>query len=133
MANVIYRGPVEREPETINLPVAAALNPGVAVKIAPANGGSRRYYRALAHPRQPSFHRPGNHHCIRSNETGVGYRVEGEQEYNVRLAAAAYTVGQELTSALAACSKRPQPAIRSSQRSTKKQGALWRRKVSPTW
>jgi hypothetical protein len=26
MANVIYRGPVEREPETINLPVAAALN-----------------------------------------------------------------------------------------------------------
>lgn len=34
MANVIYRGPVEREPETINLPVAAALNPGVAVKVA---------------------------------------------------------------------------------------------------
>jgi hypothetical protein len=27
----------------------------------------------------------------------VAYRVEGEQEYNVRLAAAAYTVGQELT------------------------------------
>ena len=34
VANVIYRGPVEREPETINLPVAAALNPGVAVKVA---------------------------------------------------------------------------------------------------
>ena len=33
MANVIYRGPVEREPETINLPVASALNPGVAVVI----------------------------------------------------------------------------------------------------
>ncbi len=32
-----------------------------------------------------------------ANETGVAYRVEGEQEYNVRLAAAAYTVGQELT------------------------------------
>ncbi len=29
MANVIYRGPVEREPETINLPVASALNPGL--------------------------------------------------------------------------------------------------------
>jgi hypothetical protein len=39
MANVIYRGPVEREPETINLPVAAALNPGMAVK-GPATGGS---------------------------------------------------------------------------------------------
>jgi hypothetical protein len=25
MANVIYRGPVEREPETINLPVALLL------------------------------------------------------------------------------------------------------------
>lgn len=34
VANVIYRGPVEREPETINLPVAAALTPGVAVKVA---------------------------------------------------------------------------------------------------
>lgn len=37
MANVIYRGPVEREPETINLPVASALNPGVAVKSLPAS------------------------------------------------------------------------------------------------
>lgn len=25
MANVIYRGPVEREPETLNIQVAAAL------------------------------------------------------------------------------------------------------------
>ncbi len=33
MANVIYRGPVEREPETINLPVSSALNPGIAVII----------------------------------------------------------------------------------------------------
>ena len=31
MSNVIYRGPVEREPETINLPVAGAYLPGIFV------------------------------------------------------------------------------------------------------
>lgn len=37
MPNVIYRGPVEREPETINLPVAAASNPCIAVKVSSGN------------------------------------------------------------------------------------------------
>lgn len=32
MANVIYRGPVEREPETINMPIGFAGTPGIAVK-----------------------------------------------------------------------------------------------------
>jgi hypothetical protein len=89
MANVIYRGPVEREPETINLPVAGAYNPGIAVKIATGKLtaaadttgrwfilGNRRIGQAITT-------------AYAANETGVGYRVEGEQEYNVRLAAAA--------------------------------------------
>lgn len=99
MPNVIYRGPVEREPETINLPVASALLPGVVVKknttggvtvAADATGrllilGNRRFIGQDINT------------AYSANETGVQYRVEVDQEYNVRLVAAAYTVGQELT------------------------------------
>ena len=98
VANVIYRGPVEREPETINLPVAAASNPGIAVtksagKLAAATGTTSRWL-ILGNRR---FSGQTIDTAYAANETGVGYRVEGEQEYNVRLAAAAYTVGQEIT------------------------------------
>ncbi|CAI0725913.1 hypothetical protein [Serratia grimesii] len=98
MANVIYRGPVEREPETLNIQVAAALNPGVAVKVASGK-------LAVATDTTGRWFILGNRRFIGQdintayavNETGVAYRVEGEQEYYVRLAAATYTVGQELT------------------------------------
>ncbi|WP_414455698.1 hypothetical protein [Enterobacter quasiroggenkampii] len=98
VANVIYRGPVEREPETINLPVASALNPGVAVKVASgklaAAADTTGRWLILGNRR---FIGQAITTAYAANETGVAYRVEGEQEYNVRLAAAAYTVGQELT------------------------------------
>ncbi|MFQ9622101.1 MAG: hypothetical protein ACLR17_07535 [Enterobacteriaceae bacterium] len=120
MPNVIYRGPVEREPETINLPVAAASNPGIAVKVSSGK-------LAVATDTTGRWLILGNRRFIgqaittayAANETGVAYRVEGEQEYNVRLAAAAYSVGQELTVGAAACSKPRRPVIRSSQRLTK--------------
>ncbi|WP_242462173.1 hypothetical protein [Erwinia rhapontici] len=99
VAHVIYRGPVEREPETINLPVAGAYLPGVVVKKNTTGGvtvaadaagrllilGNRRFIGQDINT------------AYAANETGVQYRVEVDQEYNVRLAAAAYTVGQELT------------------------------------
>lgn len=98
VANVIYRGPVEREPETINLPVASALNPGVAVVISAGKltttGAPTGRWLILGNRR---FIGQAITTAYAANETGVAYRVEGEQEYNVRLAAAAYTVGQELT------------------------------------
>jgi hypothetical protein len=98
VANVIYRGPVEREPETINLPVTAASNPGIAVvksagKLAAATGTTGRWL-ILGNRR---FSGQTIDTAYAANETGVAYRAEGEQEYNVRLAAAAYTVGQEIT------------------------------------
>jgi hypothetical protein len=71
MANVIYRGPVEREPETINLLVAAAYNPGIAVKIAtgkltqpptlPAAGSSSATVRLSA--RQSPLHTQQRNRC----------------------------------------------------------------------
>lgn len=99
MAHVIYRGPVEREPETLNLQVTAALKPGVAVKrtaenkvsaAADAKGrililSNRRFYgQSIETPYE-------------ADETGVQYRVEQDQEYYVQLAAGAYTVDHELT------------------------------------
>lgn len=98
VAHVIYRGPVEREPETINVQISTALTPGVAVKklaakatvAADAKGrifilGNRRFYGQTIDT------------AYAADETAVLYRSEPEQEYYVQLVAAAYTIGQELT------------------------------------
>ncbi|MDF7650756.1 hypothetical protein PUG42_19680 [Erwiniaceae bacterium L1_54_3] len=99
MAHVIYRGPVEREPETINLNVATALTPGVVVKKNTTGGVS------VATDPTGRLLILGNRRFLGQDintayavgETGVQYRVEVDQEYYVQLAAAAYTIGQELT------------------------------------
>lgn len=97
-SHVIYRGPVEREPETINLKVAAALKPGVAVTI---TGGK---LAALANAKgrvlilsNRRFYGQAIDTAYEADETAVAYRVEGEQEYNVQLKAAAYKYGDPLT------------------------------------
>lgn len=98
MAHVIYRGPAEREPETINLSLAAALTPGVAVQVngdgaieVNANGQGR--WLILGNRR---FVGQTIDEAYQVGETGVQYRVEREQEYYVQLAAGAYTIGQEI-------------------------------------
>ena len=96
--NVTYRGPCEREPETINLPVTTGLIPGVAVKrsgdtfVAATVGTGRNFL--LGNRRQ---YGQDISTAYLANETAEGYRLEPEQEYTARLAAAAYTRGQELT------------------------------------
>lgn len=98
MANVIYRGPAEREPETINLPVTAALIPGSFVKrsgntlVAATVGTGRNFI--LGNKR---FNGQAISTAYGTTDTAVAFRLEVEQEYNARLAAAAYTRGQELT------------------------------------
>lgn len=99
MAHVIYRGPVEREPETINLNVATALSPGVVVKKNTTGGVSvatdpTGRLLILSNRR---FLGQDINTAYAVGETGVQYRVEVDQEYYVQLAAAAYTIGQELT------------------------------------
>lgn len=99
MAHVIYRGPAEREPETINIPVSGAYLPGVAVK---RNASNQAVAATDATGRNFIL---GNRRFIgqtidtayATGDTGVLYRVEVDQEYNVQLVAAAYTIGQELT------------------------------------
>lgn len=98
VANVIYRGPAEREPETICLPVAAGLVPGVAVKrsgdtfVAATAATGRNFI--LGNRRE--YGQDINTAYV-ANETAQVYRLEPEQNYTGRLAAAAYTRGQELT------------------------------------
>ncbi|NUL36634.1 hypothetical protein [Kosakonia sacchari] len=97
VANVIYRGPVTREPLTVNLPVNGAYNPGSIVY--EANGklvlsaGTEPRWMILSNRR---FTGQDVSTAYTSGETGVAYRVEGEQEYNAMLVGAAYTKGMEL-------------------------------------
>lgn len=97
-AHVIYRGPVEREPETINLPVAAALLPGNLVT---SDGGefslaadSLGRVLLLSNRR---FYTQTDTDAYEADETAIAYRLEVEQEYRAILAAAAYVHGAPLT------------------------------------
>jgi hypothetical protein len=99
VAHVIYRGPAEREPETINIPIVGAYLPGIAVKRNASNQGV-----AATDATGRNFIL-GNRRFIGQaidtayavGDTAVLYRVEVDQEYNVQLVAGAYTIGQELT------------------------------------
>lgn len=101
MPNVIYRGPIKDEPETVShLTVAGAYLPGIlvtasatALTVATASDiesellilSNRRFYNqdlATAYV---------------SGDTGVAYRPRPGEVYQVRLAAATYAVGDNLT------------------------------------
>lgn len=102
MANAIYRGPVERQPQTLNKPVTGALLPGTAVLI-----GGTAFTQATAPTagrigllsNRDFFGQPtsGTGAAYADGETAVAYRLEPEQEYQWAMAAATYTQGQELT------------------------------------
>lgn len=99
MANVIYRGPVEREPETINIPVSGALLPGTFVvkdvsgSAAQASSGEGRLM-LLSNPR---FLERDIETAYTSGETGIQYRLEPEQEYQAVAVTGNYADQSELT------------------------------------
>lgn len=98
MAHVIYRGPVEREPETINVQISFAGVPGVAVKkLAPKAAVAADAKGRIFILGNRRFAGQDINTAYAIDETAVLYRTEPEQEYYVQLAAAAYTIGQELT------------------------------------
>lgn len=98
MSNVIYRGPVEREPETINLPVSAILSPGIFVKKTQgqleAAGGSTGRLMVLSNRR---FMETDITTAYAVDETAIAYRVEPEQEYQMVAAAGNYADQAELS------------------------------------
>lgn len=99
MANVIYRGPVEREAETLNLPVTGAYLPGTFVtkaatgKVVTATSGTGRLL-LLSNPR---FLERDIDTAYAADETGIQYRIEPEQEYYARAAIGNYADQAELT------------------------------------
>lgn len=100
MANVIYRGPVQEEPETINLPVAGAYLPGIVVKnvanvltVATATDTAADLM-ILSNSR---FMGQDLATAYTSGDTGVAYKPEPQQVYQARLAAGTYAKGDALT------------------------------------
>lgn len=99
MANVIYRGPVERQPQTLNKTVTGALLPGTAVLIGGASFTQATTPTAgrIGLLSNRNFYEQGLTDAYVSGEAAVAYRLEPEQEYQWAMAAATYTQGQELT------------------------------------
>lgn len=99
IAKVIYRGPAYRQPETINKQVSGAHKPGIAVylaagKLAPAASPMVGRWFVLGNN---EFAGQDINTPYVANDTATAYRVRSEDEFNVRLVAAAYTPGQEIT------------------------------------
>lgn len=98
MSNVIYRGPIAREPQTINLPVAGAYLPGIFVtsdgaEFTQAADSLEKMFilsnlRAAGQDIATAY---------AADDTGVGYRFRPDEEYNVRFAAGTYAKGDQLT------------------------------------
>lgn len=99
VANTIYRGPVDREPQTLNRVVAAALLPGLFVK----ENGSDQFALAttaigrlmlLANRR---FYDQDLTTAYASGDTGVAYRLQPDDEFQAQFSAGTYAKGAELT------------------------------------
>ncbi|SMB87973.1 hypothetical protein SAMN05660772_02788 [Pasteurella testudinis DSM 23072] len=98
MSNVIYRGPVEREPKTINLPIKEALKPGTVVKIVDGKFEKATDAKGRRFVLQNSRYLGQTiHDAYKAGETAIAFRLEPEHEYFLQLKDGAYTHGQELT------------------------------------
>lgn len=100
MSNVIFRGPIEREPQTLNLPVAGAYLPGLfvtasqtALTLATAADMEERLY-VLSNMR---FAGQDIATAYTSGDTGVAYIPKPGDKFQARLAAATYAFGAPLT------------------------------------
>lgn len=100
MKNVIYRGPAAEEPQTVNLPVAGAYLPGVLVtsdgaELTVATGADdEKGLLVLSNLRLAGQDLAT---AYTADDTAVAYRTKPDQEYQVRMAAGTYAVGDPLT------------------------------------
>lgn len=106
----LYRGPNDRQPKTVSnktvtgalLPATFVIEGAAALAAATANGpmlrllANRDFYSEGAFTATDPLLTP-----YVSGETGVAYVLEPGQTYQVAMAAATYTYGQELTVAAA--------------------------------
>tara|TARA_B100001179_G_scaffold223739_1_gene201636 strand:- start:3600 stop:4040 length:441 start_codon:yes stop_codon:yes gene_type:complete len=98
-ANVIFRGPTERQPHTISLPVSGALKPGVFVEatatelvvLTTANGKNPRLLT------NRDFYGQTVEDAYTDGDTGLGYKIEPTFDFLARVAAATYAINDPLT------------------------------------
>lgn len=98
MPNVIYRGPADRQPTTVNLPVGGAYKPGIFVtegasSLTQATSGAGRL-RLLSNR---EFAGQDIDSAYANGDTGVAYILEPGQRYQARVAAGTYAKGDKLT------------------------------------
>ena len=97
--NVVFRGPIDRQPITKNLPVAGAYMPGTMVE-ATATQLSQITTAAGKRPlvlANVDFKDQDIATAYVSGDTGVAYEPLPNDVFQVRVAAATYTKGQEMT------------------------------------
>lgn len=98
--NVIYRGPITDEPETINLPVAGAYLPGILVVASAA-----ALTQAVAANADDQLYILSNNRFVgqdvitayASGDTAVAYETAPGQKYQAQMAAGTYALGDRLT------------------------------------
>ena len=101
MANVIYRGPIKDEPETVSdKTVAGAYLPGILVTesasaLTIATGADIEKDLLILSNRR--FYDQDVATAYASGDTGVAYRPRPGEMYQVRLAGATYAKGAPLT------------------------------------
>lgn len=97
--NVVFRGPIERQPITKNLPVTGALLPGTMVEAT----ATALVQITTAMGKRPlvlsnvDFKDQDIALAYVSGDTGVAYEPQPNDVFQCRVAAATYTKGQELT------------------------------------
>lgn len=98
--NVIYRGPIAKEPQTINLPVNGALLPGLLV----TSDGSQLSQAVVADAASVlyvlsnmRFKDQDVATAYTSGDTGVAYEALPGELYQVRMAAGTYALDDPLT------------------------------------
>lgn len=99
--NVIYRGPIQSEPQTVSdKTVAGAYLPGIlvtesATEMTVATATDIEADLLVLSNRR--FYDQGVTTAYAAGETGVAYRPQPGEVYQVRLAAATYAKGDKLT------------------------------------
>ena len=99
MANVIYRGPVEKQARTVNLPVAGAYLPGTMVE----ETATELSQITTAIAKRPlvlsnvEFKEQDTLTAYASGDTGVAYEPEPGMVFQCAVAGATYAKGAPLT------------------------------------
>ena len=99
MANVIFRGPTEKQARTVSVPLAGAYLPGVFVE----ENGTVMTVLTTAVGKNPllltnrDFYGQGVEDAYASGDTGIAYILEDGFQMQARVAAATYAANAPLT------------------------------------